>query len=542
MVLFSRKKETDVLYCVKVSVQNLDRPPWRAVARETVVKHKQLKRTFTQESVAVNMDVPFKDPEFVFKIRQTIETHGLLGHNDSVLVAVSGGADSVVLLDLLVGLKDMYGLKMAVAHLDHGLRGRESRQDRRFVEQLAETYAIPCYSRKIDVAKIGIEQKLSLEEAARNVRYSFLFDTADEHGFNRIATAHHGDDNAELVLMNLMRGSGPSGLSGMDYMSRNSRLVRPLLDVGRTEIMAYLNLRGLRFRLDSSNRDTVHLRNRVRLELIPLIESDYQKGFRRTVMRTARLIRDDEAWIGELVNPYYEKSVRASEPGRILLDIPVLRPYPQPLKRRIIRRALLHVKGDLKRVGWVHVDDISRLIDREKGRASLDLPGRVRVMKDRDILVFERKFRNLRTIPPFMISRDAHDYDYAVHKPLKGFREVFIEDTGLVLRVSSMADLDSTTLRSSESSTAYLDMDCLNFPLSLRNARPGDRFRPLGMAGRQRVSRFLSQSDVPEAQRGETPVLVSDQDIVWVCGHRIDESYKVVSSTENILKVELFLA
>lgn len=339
--------------------------------------------------------------KFLDQIRRTIDGNRLLDAGDSVLVAVSGGADSVVLLDLLVQLRKPYALELKVAHLDHGLRGEASDADRRFVEQLADSLGLPCHSAHRDVALFRQEQKLSLEEAARQVRYDFLFSTAEQHAYRRIATAHHASDNAELVLMNLMRGSGPTGLAGMDATGFNGRLIRPLLDVSRADIIGYLNHQGLDFRDDSTNLDRLFLRNRVRLDLLPHIEEHYQPGFSRTLTRTARIIQDDEVWMDELIEPLFEDLVTHRSDDRLTLNLPRLARLHVAAQRRIVRRAIGQIKGDLRGMGLVHLESVLRLIGLSESRKSLDLPGRIRVFRLGVDLVVKQERQPLRQSSPF---------------------------------------------------------------------------------------------------------------------------------------------
>lgn len=495
------------------------------------------------KSIVMSMNTPSRDPELLCKVRQLIRKRGVIGRQDSVLLAVSGGADSVALFDLFLAFKNEYGLTLAVAHLDHGLRGADSEADRRFVEALARTKGIPCYWEHRDVAAYREKHRLSLEEAARNVRYGFLFETADRYGFTKIATAHHADDNAELVLMNLMRGSGPAGLSGMDVISRNGRLIRPFLHVQRSDISDYIKDQGLAFREDRTNRDRTFLRNRIRLELMPLLDRDYRKGVARTVSRTAGIIREDEDWMESCAGPVYERAVRELAPGTTRLSVRELRGLHVALLRRVIRMALRHVKGDLNGIGYIHVDDVIGLLNQSTGAASLDLPGRVRVLINRGLLTFVRESENLRRVPPCKGRETVEAFEYKVERPERDRPlMVAIPETGQRLRFSHLRGKGVYDLAETGPDTVVLDMDRLSFPLTLRTVRPKDRFRPLGMTGHQRLSRFFSNRKIPVEQRGKIPVLVSGHQIVWVCGHRIDDSVKVITGTENALKIELFLA
>lgn len=476
------------------------------------------------------------------RVIRTIEEHNALSANDKVLIAVSGGADSVVLFDLFTKLKARYGLTLGAAHMDHGLRGLESETDRAFVERLAQNAGETCHSEYRDVKAFQRKHRLSLEDAARRVRYDFLFETADKHGFSKIATAHHGDDNAELVLMNLLRGSGPSGLSGMAVKSRHARLIRPFIGVSRQDIMAYVDEHGLAYREDASNTDTAILRNRIRHDLLPLLEANYHEGISRTLSRTAMVIRDDEDWLDTVVEPFYHKALSNHDERSVRFSIKVLEGHHVALRRRLIRKGIRHVKGDLKRIGFLHVDQVVGVMSKASGRLSLDLPGRIRVLKDGDHLDIVREDRNLREVAPFHHGKDVSGFAYLVETPLEPYMDVMIREAGVRFRFSPMDGPLPQGPETNDAKTAYLDMSRLAFPLVIRNTHPGDRFRPLGMNGHQRLSRFFTDHKIPAEHRKTVPVLVSGDDIVWVCGHRIDESAKILPVTEKILKIELFLA
>lgn len=347
------------------------------------------------------MNRPPSNQAIADRLRRTIDDHGLLLPGDTVLIAVSGGVDSVVLLDLMLTFRKTYALSLAVAHLNHSLRGKDADDDGRFVEALAGRLGLPFYGDRRDVNRFRQTHKLGLEEAARRVRYDFLFETADRHGYHRIATAHHASDNAELVLMNLMRGSGPSGLSGMAPGSVDGRLIRPLLDLTRSEILAWQDARGLSFREDGSNQDRAFLRNRVRLDLLPDIETHYQPGFSRTLVRTARIIREDEDWMKSLIDPLFQSLIVDRAIDRLDLDLTGLTRLPTAARRRVIRRAIEDIKGDVNGMGLVHVDAATDLIDTGGERKSLDLPGRIRILRQGGRLTVRQEHRPLRQTPPF---------------------------------------------------------------------------------------------------------------------------------------------
>ncbi|MBW2620551.1 MAG: tRNA lysidine(34) synthetase TilS, partial [Deltaproteobacteria bacterium] len=241
-------------------------------------------------------------------VEQTITTYGMLKPGDSVLIGVSGGPDSVALFHVLLTLASRFSLRIGVAHLDHCLRQNDSDKDAEFVASLAARFDIPCYIHKANVRKYQLENKLSLEEAARRVRHTFLNRVAEKNSFNKIALGHHFDDNAELVLMNLFRGSGPLGISGIPPV-RDGKIIRPLIRSNRSEIIAFLDKNGIKYISDSSNRDTRFLRNRIRHDLIPLLKTSYNPKITQNLNRLASIVRSEEEWIEDVIHPLFKKAV-----------------------------------------------------------------------------------------------------------------------------------------------------------------------------------------------------------------------------------------
>lgn len=338
-----------------------------------------------------------------------ITSGGLLAQGDAVLAAVSGGADSVALVHMLARLSAALDFSLAVAHLNHCLRGMESDEDQTFVEDLSKSLGLCCHSRSIDVKAYGKENSLSLEEAARNARYGFLFETAALHGFNKIATAHHADDNAELFLMNLFRGSGLTGLKTMGPIGHHGRVIRPLIETDKETLLAYITDNALAFRTDSSNADTSFLRNRIRHELLPLLDTQYRKGIGRTLTRTARILGDDELFLNETVASLFEKALVGETKNSVILSISAFSEVSIAARRRIVRTAMLRVKSNLRRITFDHVENVLNLLstdDKQETVKSLDLPDRLRVVRHNDHLVFRLEEGPLRETPA--LERKTH--------------------------------------------------------------------------------------------------------------------------------------
>ena len=470
-------------------------------------------------------------------VEKTIAAYGMLKPKDSVVIGVSGGPDSVALLHALFLIAPRFSLKLGVAHLNHCLRRNDSDKDAQFVEILAKKYDLPCYTHKQDVRKYRIENKLSIEEAARHVRYTFLNNVANTMQYNKIAVGHHSDDNAELVLMNFFRGSGTQGLSGIPPV-RNHKIIRPLIKLNRSEIIDFLSQNKLEYVSDESNTDTQYFRNRVRHDLIPLLKAAYNPKISETLNRLSSIIRSEEEWIDDVVHPLYEKTVIDVQENYIILSVSMLNQHHPALQRRIIRMTIEKIKGDLRRIGFVNISSVIGLLENRSTYGKVDLPDHIRIQKDRDALSVFKEKRMLRDVSEKYSHSDTFAFEYQIEK----LESVFIREIGADIKFTEMRMKQVFDYRYTGQHTGFFDKDTLSFPMVIRNFRPGDAFKPLGVGGTQKVKKYFIDKKVPRSERIKCPILLSRGKIIWVVGHRIDESVKVMPSTRNILKVELLLA
>ena len=477
----------------------------------------------------------------------TIKAYRMIEPGDSVLVGVSGGPDSVALLHIILSLAQQFSIRVGVAHLNHSLRQKDSDDDAEFVASFARNFDLPCYIKKEDVSKYRHEKKLSLEEAARIVRYRFFESVAEKYMFNKIALGHNADDNAELVIMQLLRGSGPLGISGIPPV-RNGKIIRPLIKLTKSEILEFLAVNELKFVLDKSNNDQRYLRNRIRHHLIPHLKSSYNKRIVETINRFASIIRSEEEWIDDLIKPIFNKAVLAAENNSVALSISSINELHIAAQRRIIRKAIAEIKGNLRRITFSHIESVISLLNSGHAFGCIDLPDRIWIKRDGDTISFSREKSLLRDLYKKLSDENKLSFEYRILKPEASFkaeifpRSLLIKELGLNMEFSKIDIKNLPDIHNAGHNVAFFDMDKLSFPLVLRNFRPGDKFQPLGMSGTQKVKKYFINNKVARAQRAKCLILLSQDKIMWVVGYRIDDFFKVKQSARNILKVELFLA
>ena len=447
----------------------------------------------------------------ISRVERTVRRQRLFRPGDTLVVALSGGADSTLLLDLLSRLPD-YNLHLIAAHLNHCLRGAESDADEEFCRGVASRHAIMFESRRTDVGKMAAELRLNLEDAGRQARIQFLDEIRREYGAAAVVLAHHADDQAETVLMRLLRGSGMTGLSGMAY--RNARgYVRPLLEISRSEIEKYLQCCGLSWREDASNSDTAYLRNRIRHHLLPLLE-EYNPAIRSSLASTASILGDDEALLDELTAQAFTQSCRMGK-GRVVCSVGQLNTLNPALRRRVLRHAFKQLTGTLERVSLRHIDAICDMIDSARPNSRLALPQGVTAVREYDRLLWMQTGEAVLRLPSTTLrtSRSATVLE-------TGFELLITEPGCYQLPCGGSISVDSTVTAAfpTDSVTACFDLGKTPFPWLVRTFRPGDRMTPFGMSGRKKVKDIFIDRKIPAAERMRIPLLFCGDDLIWVAG------------------------
>ncbi len=484
-------------------------------------------------------------------VRKAVARNGLLLSNDVVLVAVSGGPDSLCLLHVLVGLREEYGLTLHVAHLNHSLRGDEGDADAEYVRQTADEWGVGFSAGMADVRGLAAAQNIGVEEAARRARYAFLAGIACRVGAGRVAVGHHADDQAETVLMHLLRGSGLTGLRGMrpavplrdvlglrkaelPQLSR-AVLIRPLLAVPRAEIEAYCRQHQLRPRMDHTNRDVAMLRNRIRHQILPQLEQ-VSPGLGGRLGRLAEVISADLALLEELLDEQWPDLLLDSSDRAVTLDLVAWRALPLGLRRAALRRAIQSLQG-MTDLGFNNVEDARRVAEQGETGAQASLPGRLRARVSYGrLLVSDEDY-----YPPPPADWPLLADDQPVALAIPGLTP--LRNSGW-LAEARLLPADAVTRAATEANTnrwvAFLDADAAGADLTLRPRRPGERFQPLGLSGRSNsVSDFMIDARIPAAWRERVPLLVSSSHVLWIAGWRLDERVRVTEQTRRILHITL---
>lgn len=448
-------------------------------------------------------------------VERYILANKMISPGDRVIVAVSGGPDSMALLHVLHCLSPQLKCELVAAHLNHGLRA-EADAEQRFVETCCRDWGIPFYARKLDIGSLAAAQKRNVEDLGRQERYRFFDELADELSVQRIATAHHEDDQAETVLMRLIRGTGLRGLRGI--LPVQGRIIRPLLTTSKETLLAYLEANSLDYCTDQSNFDPAYLRNRVRHHLMPLLREEFNPQMSKSLSQLARIALDEEDWMEEETRRLWPVVLLKQNSAMISLDLQKTTVLHPALQRRIYQKAM-HVLGGEE--GW-SLEDVESVVDLSSRPGSsrwLKLKKQVRVHKSYDTIVFTTE------------EPGKKDFCYPVEVP--GIIEIEEAEQAFSLQIAEYKDLNK------EPACMYLDYDKLPMPLFIRSRRQGDRFHPIGMQGSKKIKSLFMDLKIPFLKRDKVPLLTSEEDIVYaVLGYHVSRLAMVSHESKRILVIK----
>jgi len=481
-----------------------------------------------------------------------IREHRLMDRKDRVLVACSGGPDSTALLYLLRALAPSYDLALVVAHLNHGIRP-DAGEDEAFVRGLTEEAGVPLVAERVDCPALSREWRVSLEGAARRARYAFLERQAHALGITKVALGHTAEDQSETILMRLLRGSGVRGLAGITPVrqAKGLRYIRPLLGIRKGDILAYLASESIPYRTDTTNKMRCCTRNRIRLDLMPYLQREFNPSLVRTLSRTAELLREDDLALAHIASRMLDRiasekvrkgwksflSPDVAGTGDLEVDCASLKEQPLGLQRRLLQEALARYTGMPQGAHFDHVQSILRMINAPQGGGQVDMPGGITVCREGNSLCFTR--RGLRKEKgPGGEGKDRGGISAPVALCIPGVTR--IPSLDCIIEASVLSGGENAGIPP-QPGVAFLDYDTIPGSPVIRTRHPGDRFHPLGVQGEKRLKEFFIDQKVPKRLRDAWPLLAAGPHIIWVLGLRIGHPYRIRPGTKRVLRLSFEL-
>jgi len=451
--------------------------------------------------------------KIIDKAIKTIKKHSMINKGDTLLIGLSGGPDSVCLTVILDKLKHNFNLSLHALYVNHGMRPGESKKEELFCKELCEKLGITFHTRSVDVKSYASENRLNIQETARELRYEVLEDIAEDINASRIAVGHNADDQAETIFMRLIRGSGRRGLSGI--LPVRGMIIRPIIEIERSMIEKFLNDElGQSFVLDSSNLNEDYLRNWLRLNVINEVKK-HNPSVVKDLSRTADILREEDNYLEIIVTKTLMRLISRKSDNSIDLFLIPLGTLEKPLLRRVLRRAIDATSG-LRGISFVHVEDIIDLIRNGKSGDRINMPKGLRAIKNYATLQLTLEVPGSFT-------------EHALNVP----GEIIIQEQGIIIE----AEIIDEEIETDGRSTALFDLRPLSVPLKVRARQKGDFFYPRGLGKKKKLQDFFVDEKVPRDMRDAVPIVMSGNDIIWIAGYRSDERFKPSEQTEKILRL-----
>jgi len=463
---------------------------------------------------------------FLEKVRRTLKKYNMLNFKDRVFVGVSGGPDSVALLHTLYRLREEFGIVICVGHFNHMFHQEFSKNAKEFVKSLAEELGLPYILREVDVPEYMKRKRLSPEEAARELRYDFFNEEAKRCNANKIATGHTADDQAETVLFRIIKGSGSRGIRGIPPV-RDNKFIRPLIDLNRKDIEDFLKRNNIKYLLDPSNIEPIYLRNKIRLELIPILKKEYNPNIIEALNNLSYILAVEDDFIEGILEDISNEILCIKENNRIEIDISSFSKHPLVIQRGLIRRGIELLNKEIKGVSFKHISDILQLLDKNVSGKSLNLPKGLVVRKEYNKLIFTKNEKD---------NFECVNYNYNVKVP----GEISIQIGKFSYRfIFVVKEIEKVSIDFENKNIAFLDFDKTGEVFVIRNRRPGDKFHPLGMKGKKNLKEYFIDEKIPKRERDTLPLIAKNSNILWVTGKRISEDVKLTERSEKALMIEV---
>jgi tRNA(Ile)-lysidine synthase len=467
------------------------------------------------------------------KILEEIHKHQMIQAGDRLLVAVSGGPDSMALLHWLWQQRRKLHITVRAIHLNHQFRGSEADEDQNYVEETCLAWGIPCSSTAIDVSHYAKEHKLSKQVAARECRYKYFEQVAQELGYNKLCLAHHSDDQLETVVMRFIRGAGLGGLSGIPAVRQTEsvQIIRPFMTVRKDHIEAYCQAQQIHPRLDQSNLRDDYTRNKIRHHIVPqLLELNPQ--LHQVIHEMTDTLSTEDRFLDELAKNYIDSVIESNELHKLTINLRFFQEVPLALQRRLILLLLSYLPA--KRSDWnkIHIEQMLSLMNNNKGTKQLHLPNGVRVTREYDYLYL--------SLDNEESNRSDECMAYLEYLPEEGEFILLPASYRISIMTHALPEAWGAGEHENKSLPTYrasFDVDQLSFPLAVRNRRAGDQIQPLGMDGNKKVKDIFIDKKVPLSERSEWPLIVDQEAIIWIPGLKRANRGKVTEKTKRRLTV-----
>lgn len=449
---------------------------------------------------------------------KNIVDYNLISSGDNIVIGLSGGPDSMALLYSLIEAQKSLDFKIIVAHVNHGVRGEEALADQLFVEKKAMDLNVLHYSKNVNMVQYGKDNGITAEEAGRELRYGFFREILKNHGGGKIAVAHNKNDQAETLLMRIMRGTGIDGLKGMEF--KVGDIIRPILNIHREDIEAYIKINNIETVLDKTNLLPIYSRNKVRLELIPYIEQSFNPNLINALWRLSQISNLDSTFLENTAKEKYNNMVKSQMSSKVILDAELLAKEDKCIQQRIIRISLEKVALGLQGFSEQHIIDINNLMLLGTGKR-LDLPNGIIVRISYNELIFQKE------------DKEFKDFEYELSLGHNQFINMSYTFNMQIIDVEGISSINMGRY------VKCFDYDKVNGSLSIRNRKPGDRFVPFGMNGSKKLKDYFIDEKINKDIRKKIPLLIDDENILWVVGYRTSDLYKVTKDSKKILVVSV---
>ena len=449
---------------------------------------------------------------------ENVISKNLIVDGETILAAISGGPDSMAMLNCLILLRKSMNFNLLIAHVNHGVRGQYAKRDQDFVKEIAKEYQIPFFTINVDMVLYGKELGISSEEAGRILRYGFFRDILKDYGGGKIAVAHNKNDQAETIIHRIIRGTGLDGLKSMEFIKGD--IIRPILNISRKDIEDYIEKENIRFVIDHTNLETDYTRNKIRLELLPYIKENFNPNIIDSLYRLSGIAREEIEIIEEITREKYNLIVKKTTKNSIIFNGSLFNLESRPIKKRLVRKAIESIAGNLHGIEEIHIIDIVELFDQAKTGKTIHIAkgiiGRI-------------------SYNDFMVELPRNKTIKLSEKKLE-LGANSIGELGIIISLE-LISLDGINIKDTDNK--YIDYNKVNDGLWIRPRKSGDRFSPLGLGGSKKLKDYMIDKKIPQDKRDSTPILCDRSGIIWVIGYGLSDNYKITENTEKVLKLSV---